>query len=351
MIEHHGLIILRHRNHFNLFERTIIFHEATSNGTHKTEYAYDKDNRVTAVTYNGSANTKVSYVYDKLNRITSRTIKNGVEYNTQYGYVQGDTAYGNNATTPLVQSITQGSGTNAFILGYTYDDRGNITSETRNGNTTTYGYDALGQLVRVNDPCDNTIAIETQDPQNTGTTWIYAYDRGGNILSKTAYAYTREDVGTAIRSLRRTDKPNMYENYTRQSLPERQYRELLGSALCVFNSNNAFIIENILRFDYSKTCEWKELIDLESGRLLKRICQIISSKCGNRIEKLFDIIVEMRNRIIHSFQITYNGQQMLATKEMEKDGGTQFIITEDYLLDFIKKNEELSLLLHELRGF
>jgi hypothetical protein len=42
---------------------------------------------------------------------------------------------------------------------------------------------------------------------------------------------------------------------------------------------------------------------------------------------------------------------MLATKEMEKDGGTQFIITEDYLLDFIKKNEELSLLLHELRGF
>lgn len=49
--------------------------------------------------------------------------------------------------------------------------------------TTTYEYDALGQLIRVNDPNDTTVG-------NTGTTWIYAYDRGGNILSKTAYAYT-----------------------------------------------------------------------------------------------------------------------------------------------------------------
>ncbi|MCR4620463.1 MAG: hypothetical protein K5663_00025 [Clostridiales bacterium] len=31
---------------------------------------------------------------------------------------------------------------------------GNITGETRNGNTTTYEYDKLGQLVRVNDPYD-----------------------------------------------------------------------------------------------------------------------------------------------------------------------------------------------------
>ena len=118
-----------------------------------------------------------------------------------YGYVQGDTTeYGNNTTTPLVASITQGSGANAFNLAYTYDSRGNITSETRNGNTTTYEYDKLGQLVRVNDPWDNTIAIETQDPQYTGTTWIYAYDRGGNILSKTAYEFTTGTVGTAVRT-------------------------------------------------------------------------------------------------------------------------------------------------------
>lgn len=38
----------------------------------------------------------------------------------------------------------------------------------------------------------------------------------------------------------------MYEHYSRQCLPSKKYRELLGSAVCVFNSNNSFIIENIL---------------------------------------------------------------------------------------------------------
>ena len=48
----------------------------------------------------------------------------------------------------------------------------------------------------------------------------------------------------------------MYEDYTRQSLPSKEYRELLGSALCVFNSNNAFIIENILREDGGANYNW-----------------------------------------------------------------------------------------------
>ena len=42
----------------------------------------------------------------------------------------------------------------------------------------------------------------------------------------------------------------MYENYTRQALPSKKYRELLGSALCVFNANNAFVIENIFVSDF-----------------------------------------------------------------------------------------------------
>lgn len=45
----------------------------------------------------------------------------------------------------------------------------------------------------------------------------------------------------------------MHELYTKQSLPDKEYRALLGSALCVFNSNNAFIIENILRIDSIKS--------------------------------------------------------------------------------------------------
>ena len=170
--------------------RVKAFNEATATQNFKTEYTYDADNRVTKVRYNSSDTSKVDYVYDKLNRITSRTVTNGTSsYATQYAYVPGATAYGENATTPLVSSITQGEGENAMNFAYTYDSRGNITSETRNGLTTTYVYDALGQLVRVNDPHENA-------------TWIYTYDRGGNIRHKAKYAYTTEgELGETIESI------------------------------------------------------------------------------------------------------------------------------------------------------
>ena len=166
------------------------FNEATADANFKTEYTYDADNRVTKVRYNSSDTSKVDYVYDKLNRITSRTVTNGTSsYATQYAYAPGATSYGENATTPLVSSITQGEGENAMNFAYTYDNRGNITSETRNGLTTTYVYDALGQLIRVNDPHENA-------------TRVYAYDRGGNILNKVKYAYTTTDeLGEALESI------------------------------------------------------------------------------------------------------------------------------------------------------
>lgn len=143
----------------------------------------------------------------------------------------------------------------------------------------------------------------------------------------------------------------MYENYTKQSLPTKEYRELLGTALCVFSSNNGFIIENIIKTDDS--FNWFKLIDKESGLLRKDISETISKKCKNKeIEDLFFEIVNMRNRIIHGFRITSkSGEQVLATKTRVKDGNNQFQITNEYLMDFIKKNERLSELLHQYRGY
>ena len=143
----------------------------------------------------------------------------------------------------------------------------------------------------------------------------------------------------------------MYEIYTRQALPERNYRELLGSAICVFNANNAFIIENILRTNGPDTYNWYSLIDLESGKMKQIIKKTITGKLGREIEELFSRIIVKRNRIIHSFQITHDGKQMLATKEQEDNGGRQFLISEDYLFGFIDDNEKLSTMLHEYRGF
>lgn len=144
----------------------------------------------------------------------------------------------------------------------------------------------------------------------------------------------------------------MYENYTRQALPKKYYRELLGTALCVFNSNNAFIIKTILRLDISGKYDWYHLTDLESGKLRPSVQNVISTQCGSDIEALFLNLVERRNRIIHSYRITNSsGQQVLATKTPIKDGNVQFEITEEYLLEFIKLNEKLSSMLHNLRGY
>lgn len=141
----------------------------------------------------------------------------------------------------------------------------------------------------------------------------------------------------------------MYENYSRQSLPTKKYRELLGSAICVFNSNNAFIIENILKRDLSDEYSWHNLIDLTSGKLKKPIEKIISSNTEASIANLFEEIINKRNRIVHSFRITNKeNEQSLATKERN---GKQFEITEEYLLEFIKLNDELSSMLHDFRGY
>lgn len=137
----------------------------------------------------------------------------------------------------------------------------------------------------------------------------------------------------------------MYEKYTRQALPSKEYRELLGSAICVFNSNNAFIIENILREDTSNKYNWWDLIDKTSGQLSSPIEDTITAKAGLKIAKCFKSITEMRNRIIHSFQITdENNEQCLATKYKN---GHQEAINEEYLCKFIKLNKHLHLELYE----
>ena len=140
--------------------------------------------KVDKYVYDGAAQ-KVAYTYDDLGRVTARTAECGNtagKLTSTYTYVDG--AYGTNSTTPLVKKITQ----NGISFEYTYDSRGNIVSEKRGNLTTTYVYDALGQLIRVNDPHENA-------------TWVYSYDRGGNILSKAKYAYTTGTLGTAVETI------------------------------------------------------------------------------------------------------------------------------------------------------
>ncbi|WP_455787480.1 selenium binding protein [Parabacteroides goldsteinii] len=141
----------------------------------------------------------------------------------------------------------------------------------------------------------------------------------------------------------------MCKDYTRMALPSKNYRELLGTAICVFNSNNAFIIETYLRVGTNADLDWYKLIDKTSGQMLDSVKEIIKKASGEKIVDLFDLLCKKRNRISHGFQITdTDGEQRLATKDKEN---RQFVITENFLIDFIQENQKLSDLLYELRGY
>ena len=90
------------------------------------------------------------------------------------------------------------------------------------------------------------------------------------------------------------------------------------------------------------------MIDKTSGELSEPIKDTITKVSDTKITTLFSALISKRNRIIHSFQITKDDEQILSTKTKKHE---QYIITEGYLLDFIKENEQLSSMLHEFRGF
>ena len=144
-----------------------------------TKFGYDDENRPTSLTYSASGKEigQSTTTIDKLNRTTFSEVKLGSKtFTSEYHFAAG--GYGNGSVTNLVASITQ-PGCNC---GYGYDDNGNIASATLNGKWTGYTYDALGQLIQVNDHSD------TRSGKN-GTTWKYTYDLGGNILKKERFAY------------------------------------------------------------------------------------------------------------------------------------------------------------------
>ena len=161
---------------YNQFELISKFTESVGTARTKfsTAFTYDTENRVTNLAYGTGS---LAYTYDGLGRITKRVLKPGsTAVNTTYGYLAG--GRGTNSTTALVQTIAQGG----ITLTYAYDNCDNITSVSNGTKATQYYYDALGQLIRVNDQFDTRA-------HSTGTTWIFTYDLGGNILSKTSYVY------------------------------------------------------------------------------------------------------------------------------------------------------------------
>lgn len=124
------------------------------------------------------------YEYDKLGRIKKTDIgilsidNRQALYNKYFNYLQkGD------HTSNLISG--EWFGINGVVndnFKYSYDNKGNIVAIFENGILIKhFEYDAISRLIR-------------EDDKKLNKTVIYAYDTGGNIISKTNYNYSRKDT-------------------------------------------------------------------------------------------------------------------------------------------------------------
>jgi len=139
-------------------------------------------------------------------------------------------------------------------------------------------------------------------------------------------------------------------NITRQSTTDNESLHLLGLSQWVFNSNCGFIIEMIDKEHHNNSSEsWFDLVRLTGGNL-KDYKKLVSSILGENVYVLFDELVNLRNAIMHSLPTGEKVDGYYISHYRNKDGSITKI-TKSFLLDFIKKNEELSLKIHTVRGY
>ena len=183
--------------------------------------------QIYGVTWNGKE--KIGYSYDGFGRITDKTVMPSLSKTLHNRYTYYNRESGNRTST-TVKSLETANGT----YTYTYDAVGNILSINDGTYTVSYVYDGLNQLVREND-------------QRADTTTVYTYTNG-NITGKKVYKYTLGNVGEEIKS-------------TSYGYSNSEWRDLLTS----FNGQAVTYDEigNPLTFG-SKTFEW-------CGRQLERI--------------------------------------------------------------------------------
>lgn len=153
-----------------------VTHLAPDGTTVLADYDYDLDAAGNRIQVIEAAGRTLDYGYDVLNRLTS--VNDGSTI-TSYGY----DAVGNVVTIPLPGG---GSGTATYDVNdrlltvgtrtFAYDPRGNLTSITDGADVTTFTYDARNRLV--------------QRVEAGGAVSQFSYDHAGNRISRTVAGVT-----------------------------------------------------------------------------------------------------------------------------------------------------------------
>jgi RHS repeat-associated protein len=144
-------------------------------------YGYDSDSLPSSVSYatGGTAGPTRSYLYNGLQELTSDTLT------AAGGGTIASAAYGYNADGDLTSQTTTGYA-GAGSTSYGYNEADELTSATTGGTTTSYGYDADGNLTQSG---ATTYGYDAQDQLTTATasagTTSYGYTLSGALASVT----------------------------------------------------------------------------------------------------------------------------------------------------------------------
>jgi YD repeat-containing protein len=161
-----------------------------------TSYAYDAMGRVTIVTRNG---VQEKVAYDRLGRIVQRTAADGSKTSFTYdarGNLLGQQRDGKSQisyTRDNLGRVVEASDPLGRSTKYEYDVRSNLLAEhAPNGSVTRYEYDAAGRRIAQIDGDGNRIQFEydaaghlIKQTNALGKTLTWTYGPGGRLLSRT----------------------------------------------------------------------------------------------------------------------------------------------------------------------
>lgn len=152
-------------------------------------YGYDALNRISHIRYGNGVET--AYAYDGDGNISSLETKAGENVLLSFAY-QYDGNGNRTAKTGTQASAAMGGitvGNNALDISYSYDVRGQLLEERRNGASVSYAYDKAGNRIRKTDANGVTlyryngknqlIEEENNDGKNQ-----FTYDRQGGIVEE-----------------------------------------------------------------------------------------------------------------------------------------------------------------------
>jgi RHS repeat-associated protein len=154
---------------------------------------YDAANNLTARKFSGvgGSSLRLEFSYTATNELLNIKRYNASSGGSLIG--QTTYTYDNDLRLNGIKNA-DGSGTSLSLYTYTYDTASRLSTEQLGGSTTTYSYDASGQLTNdgVNTYAYDSAGNRNNSGQTIGTgnrlssdnSWTYSYDNEGNLIQK-----------------------------------------------------------------------------------------------------------------------------------------------------------------------